>query len=87
MLDIRFIRENPELVKGNIKKKFQDEKLKLVDEVIQKDEEWRALKGNLDALRHQRNVISEEINKAKKQGKNLGLIMQTCIFVKLAGRN
>jgi len=71
MLDIRFIRENPELAKGNIKRKFQDEKLKLVDEVIQKDEEWRALKGNLDALRHQRNVISEGINKAKKQGKNI----------------
>jgi len=71
MLDIRFIRENPDLVKGNIKKKFQDEKLKLVEEVVQKDEEWRALKGNLDALRHQRNVISEEINKAKKQGKNI----------------
>ncbi len=71
MLDIRFIRENPELVKGSIKKKFQDEKLKLVDEVIQKDEEWRALKGNLDTLRHQRNVISEEINKAKKQGRNI----------------
>lgn len=76
MLDIRFIRENPGLVKGNIKKKFQDEKLKLVDEVIQKDAEWRALKGNLDALRHQRNVISEEINKAKKQGKNIDSLIK-----------
>lgn len=66
MLDIKLIRENPNLVKENIKKKFQDEKLILVDEIRKKDEEWRKLKYESDQLRKSRNEISEEINKAKK---------------------
>ena len=66
MLDIKLIRENPKLVKENIKKKFQNEKLVLVDEIRKKDEEWRKLKYELDQLRKSRNEISEEINKAKK---------------------
>ncbi|MEK6830620.1 MAG: aminoacyl--tRNA ligase-related protein, partial [Nanoarchaeota archaeon] len=66
MLDIKLIRENPRLVKENIKKKFQDEKLALVNEIIKKDEEWRRLKYEADSLRNERNKISEEINKAKK---------------------
>jgi seryl-tRNA synthetase len=50
MIDIKLIRENPELVKENIKKKFQEDKLKLVDEVKKKDEEWRKLKYQVDGL-------------------------------------
>ncbi len=66
MLDIKLIRENPNLVKENIKKKFQNEKLVLVEQIREKDEEWRKLKYELDQLRKSRNEISEEINKAKK---------------------
>ena len=61
MLDIKFLRENPEIVKDNIRKKFQDEKLKLVDEVIEIDREFRASKNKGDALRADRNRISKEI--------------------------
>ncbi len=61
MLDIKFLRENPEIVKENIRKKFQDEKLKLVDEVIEIDREFRASKNKGDALRADRNRISKEI--------------------------
>ena len=66
MIDIKLIREHPEVVKENIKKKFQNEKLPLVDKVRKFDEEWRELKGKLDELRHERNKISENINQAKK---------------------
>ena len=61
MLDIKFIRENKELVKENIKKKFQDEKLPLVDEVVELDERVRSLKLEGDQLRKDRNSISSEI--------------------------
>ena len=69
MLDIKLIRSNPELVKENIKKKFQDEKLSLVDEVLELDEQFRASKGRGDQLRQQRNTISKEIGKLMSQGK------------------
>ena len=69
MIDIKLIRENPELVKENIKKKFQDEKLSLVDEVIQLDKDVREAKGKGDALRAERNRISKEIGFLMKQGK------------------
>ena len=69
MIDIKLIRENPELVKENIKKKFQDEKLPLVDEVIQLDKDVRKAKGKGDALRAERNRISKEIGFLMKQGK------------------
>ena len=61
MLDIKFVRANPEIVKENIKKKFQDEKLPLVDEVIQLDQEYREAKTRCDYLRSQRNSISKQI--------------------------
>lgn len=61
MLDIKLVRTNPELVKENIKKKFQDQKLVLVDEVIALDTEFRAAKTRADELRGQRNAISKEI--------------------------
>lgn len=69
MLDIRFLRENPEIVKENIKKKFQDDKLPLVDEVIALDEERRAAQKKADELRANRNKISKEIGTLMAQGK------------------
>ena len=71
MIDIKLIRENPELVKENIKKKFQNEKLPLVDKVKKLDEDWRKLKYKEDGLRSERNKISEEINKIKKEKRNV----------------
>ncbi len=69
MLDIRFVRENPEIVKENIKKKFQDSKLPLVDEVIALDEEKRETQRKADELRSNRNKISKEIGNLMAQGK------------------
>ena len=66
MISIQLIRETPELVKENIKKKFQEEKLPLVDKLKKLDENWRKEKHKADSLRSERNKISEEINKAKK---------------------
>ena len=69
MIDIKFLRENPEAVKENIKKKFQDEKLSLVDEVITLDSESRKTKQEADDLRANRNKISKEIGALMSQGK------------------
>ena len=69
MLDIKFLRENPDLVKENIKKKFQDQKLPLVDEVIFKDRELRTMKQRVDDLRAQRNAMSKQIGGLMKEGK------------------
>ena len=69
MLDIKFVRENPEIVKENIQKKFQEHKLPLVDEVIQLDEERRAVMVKADELRANRNKISKQIGALMAQGK------------------
>ncbi|MDY3846426.1 MAG: serine--tRNA ligase [Eubacteriales bacterium] len=69
MLDLKFVRENPDVVKQNIKNKFQDAKLPLVDEVIALDEENRKLKQNADALRANRNKVSKTIGMLMGQGK------------------
>ena len=69
MIDLRFLRENPDVVKENIKKKFQDHKLPLVDEVIELDEQSRKAKQEADALRANRNVISKQIGALMGQGK------------------
>ena len=69
MLDIRFVRENPELVKENIRKKFQDAKLPLVDEVIALDAERRTVQQEADALRANRNKVSKSIGALMAQGK------------------
>lgn len=69
MLDIKFVRENPELIKENIKKKFQDSKLLLVDEVIALDAEYRAAITEGDGLRAQRNKLSKSIGALMAQGK------------------
>ena len=69
MLDLKFLRENPEVVKQNIRNKFQDAKLPLVDEVIALDEENRKAKGDADALRANRNKVSKMIGAYMAQGK------------------
>ena len=69
MLDIKFVRENPDLVKENMKKKFQDHKLHLVDEVIAQDQELRMAQRQADELRNQRKTISKEIGKLMGQGR------------------
>ena len=69
MLDIRFVRENPDIVKENIRKKFQDAKLPLVDEVIALDAERRTVQQEADALRANRNKVSKSIGMLMAQGK------------------
>ena len=69
MLDMRFVRENPDIVKENIKKKFQDAKLPMVDEVIALDEESRKAKQEADNLRAERNKLSKQIGALMAQGK------------------
>ena len=68
MLDMKFLRENPEIVKENIKKKFQDHKLSMVDEVIELDKQNRALKQKGDDLRAQRNSLSKQIGGLMAKG-------------------
>lgn len=69
MLDIKFLRENPEIVKENIKKKFQFEKIKYVDEVIEYDKKIRALKQEAESLRAQRNELSRQIGALMREKK------------------
>ena len=69
MIDLKFLRENPELVKENIKKKFQDHKLPLVDEVIELDKKAREAKQEADDLRSKKNQISKQIGALMAQGK------------------
>ena len=68
MIDIKFLRENPEIVKQNIRNKFQDKKLPLVDEVIELDQAARKAKGDADALRANRNKLSKEIGGCYARG-------------------
>ncbi len=69
MIDIKFLRENPDIVKENIKKKFQDQKLPLVDEVIELDKERREVQAEADAIRAEKNQISKQIGALMAQGK------------------
>ena len=69
MIDIKFLRENPDIVKENIKKKFQDKKLPLVDEVIALDKERRDIQAEADAIRAEKNQISKQIGALMAQGK------------------
>ena len=68
MLDIKLVRNNPELVKENIRKKFQNEKLVMVDEVVAMDKEWREDHTRGDVLRNQRNVLSKQIGGMMARG-------------------
>jgi len=79
MIDIKLIRESPDLVKENMKKKFQEDKLSLVDDVLDLDAKWRKERKKADDLRSERNKISEQINQLMKAGKKneaTGLIKQ-----------
>ena len=69
MIDIKFLRENPDAVKENIKKKFQNHKLVLVDEILELDKKSRAVKLNGDDLRMKRNSLSSEIGNLMRNGK------------------
>ena len=69
MIDIKFLRENPDIVKENIKKKFQEHKLPLVDEVIELDKERREVQAQADAIRNEKNKISKQIGALMAQGK------------------
>ena len=69
MLDIKFLREHPDVVKQNIKNKFQDSKLELVDEVIELDQKNRDIKNELQSLQANRNKLSKQIGALMGQGK------------------
>ena len=61
MIDIKIIRENPSLIRNDLKKRKDTDKLKLIEELLKKDKEWRDLKKEVDKLRYERNKISEKI--------------------------
>ena len=69
MLDIKFVRTNPDLVRENIKKKFQDDKLPLVDKVLELDQRNRDIKQEVEVLRAEKNKISKQIGACMAQGK------------------
>ena len=69
MLDINLFRNNPELIRENLKKKFQDHKMPIVDEIIEKDQEYRKIKSRADDLRGQRNSLSKQIGLLMKDKK------------------
>lgn len=71
MLSLQYLREFPDVVRENLKKRNCPEKLKLVDDVLALDKEWRAWKSEVDGLRQRRNQLSQEINAAKKEGKDV----------------
>lgn len=76
MIDIKILRENPEIIRETIKKKFQSEKLKILAEAIKKDIIWRKIKGEADTLRAQRNQLSKEVGELKKTGKNADAVLK-----------
>ena len=71
MIDIKFLRENPDIVKENIKKKFQDHKLVMVDEVIDLDKKSRVAQLKGDTLRSERKALSSKIGELMKAGKKM----------------
>ena len=71
MLDIRVIRETPETVKNNLKKRGEEEKIKWVDQLLEHDQKWRAGLKRVEKLRHERNVITEAIARLKREKKSV----------------
>jgi len=76
MIDIKLVREHPELVADVIKKKFKHQKLEILEQVKSKDSEWRQLKGKIDLLRAERNSLSKQIGDLKKQGKDAKALLK-----------
>lgn len=76
MLDIKLIREHPEIVRKNLKKRKENEKLKRVDELLKNDKKWRELTQKANDLRRKRNTITQEIAQLKKEGKNVKIKMK-----------
>ncbi len=76
MLDIKFIRENPDIVKADLKKRKDNEKLKWLDDLIKKDGEYRILLQQSQKLRHKRNELTLKINKLKKENKNISNLLK-----------
>lgn len=76
MLDIRLIRENPELIRKDLKKRRDEENLKLLDDFLKKDEEYRLSLKKVEELRARRNTLSQDINKLKKEGKDVSQILK-----------
>jgi len=75
MLDIKLFRENPDVIRENLRRRKDDEKLKWVDEVIKNDKKARKIKAELDSLRSSRNSLSQQINKLKKEGKSIKKVL------------
>lgn len=73
MIDINLLREKPEVFKENMKKKGRD--VSIIDKAVKKDEEWRKIKAEVDELRASRNKLSEKINEAKKEGKDIKKVL------------
>ncbi len=75
MLDIKLVRENPEIVRKNLKKRNDKEKLKLFDELLVEDKKWRAIVAEINELRRERNEVSQQISDAKKKGKGVSKLL------------
>ncbi|MDD5254277.1 MAG: serine--tRNA ligase [Candidatus Nanoarchaeia archaeon] len=75
MIDIRIIRESPEIIKESLKKRFKEDKIKWIDEIIEKDKLSRKLKKEADDLRQKRNNLTSEINELKKKGKDIKKVL------------
>lgn len=76
MLDLRLIREDPSRIKKDLEKRFQNDKIKWIDEILQLDNEFKTLKKQAEDLRHKRNNLSSEINNAKKEKKDIKQILE-----------
>lgn len=76
MFNINLIRENPDLIKENLRKRNQEEKILWIDTIVSSDKRWRELKQKADRLRNQRNVLTEEIRKAKEKKKDINSILK-----------
>jgi seryl-tRNA synthetase len=76
MIDIKLLRETPDTIRADLEKRKDPEKIKLLDSIIKMDSEWRSLKHNEDLLRRKRNELSNSINEAKKEGKDIRHILE-----------
>ena len=71
MIDIKFLRDNPEIIKNNLKRRYQEEKIEWIETIISNDKRWRNLKQKADRLRQQRNTLTDEIRELKQKGQDI----------------